>query len=81
MFSWPDGSRLSGYVLVTLALATAHLAAHSTWALSRGMRGVLIAGFYVGLPLIWVGLEARSRWVDAFRSEVDDTEIVAGRVR
>jgi hypothetical protein len=58
-----DVTRLSGHLLVTLALATAHLAGgHSTWALGRpGMQGVRVAAFWVGLPLIWLGLEARSR--------------------
>ena len=57
--------RISGYTLVTLALITAHLAgAHSTWALGRpGMQAVRVAAFWVGLPLIWIGLEMRVRSV------------------
>jgi len=55
--------RVSGYVLVTLALVTAHLGgAHSTWALGRqGYGWARVLAFWVGLPLIWVGLEARAR--------------------
>ncbi|CAD6567819.1 MAG: hypothetical protein TREMPRED_004020 [Tremellales sp. Tagirdzhanova-0007] len=55
--------RLSGYLLVLLALVTAHLAgAHSTWALGRpGMKDVRVAAFWVGLPLIGLGLVTRSR--------------------
>ena len=57
------GFRLSGYLLVLLALVTAHLAgAHSTWALGRpGMKDVRVAAFWVGLPLIGLGLVTRSR--------------------
>lgn len=58
-----DPARLSGYVLVTLALFTAHLGgAHSTWALGRsGFGYARLLAFWLGLPLIWIGLVTRMR--------------------
>jgi len=56
--------RISGYLLVTLFLFTAHLGgAQSSWALGRGsgFTAVRVLAFWVGLPLIWVGLEMRTR--------------------
>nr|XP_019044517.1 hypothetical protein I302_06429 [Kwoniella bestiolae CBS 10118]OCF23447.1 hypothetical protein I302_06429 [Kwoniella bestiolae CBS 10118] len=54
--------RLSGYLLVTLMLVTIHLAGiHSDWANGRGHTNLRILAYYVGLPLIWLGFELRSR--------------------
>ncbi|WVR07376.1 hypothetical protein IAU60_004417 [Kwoniella sp. DSM 27419] len=54
--------RLSGYILVTLMLITIHLAGvHSDWANGRGHNAARVAAYYVGLPLIWLGLVVRSR--------------------
>ncbi|KAK4685064.1 hypothetical protein P7C73_g5097, partial [Tremellales sp. Uapishka_1] len=54
--------RLSGYLLITLALLTAHLGgAHSSWALGNSAQSVRVVAFWIGLPLVWIGLEARSR--------------------
>ncbi|OCF40525.1 hypothetical protein I317_05695 [Kwoniella heveanensis CBS 569] len=54
--------RLSGYLLITLMLATVYLAGiHSDWANGRKHTALRVAAYYVGLPLIWVGLELRSR--------------------
>ncbi|WWC90874.1 uncharacterized protein L201_005811 [Kwoniella dendrophila CBS 6074] len=54
--------RLSGYLLVTLMLITIHLAGiHSDWANGRGHKNLRILAYYIGLPLIWIGIELRSR--------------------
>ncbi|WVQ68178.1 uncharacterized protein L199_006384 [Kwoniella botswanensis] len=54
--------RLSGYLLITLMLFTIHLAGiHSDWANGRGYTNLRILAYYVGLPLIWLGIELRSR--------------------
>ncbi|WWC63132.1 uncharacterized protein I303_105732 [Kwoniella dejecticola CBS 10117] len=54
--------RLSGYLLITLMLSTIYLAGiHSDWANGRKHTNLRIAAYYVGLPLIWIGLELRSR--------------------
>ncbi|ORY35367.1 hypothetical protein BCR39DRAFT_3781 [Naematelia encephala] len=55
--------RLSGYLLVTLSLLTAHLGgAHSSWALGRdGFTWLRVLAFWVALPLVWIGLELRTR--------------------
>ena len=56
-------SSLSGYLLVTLALLTAHLGgAHSTWSGGQPFFAK-IAAFWIGLPLIWLGLLLRVRYV------------------
>ncbi|WWC71712.1 uncharacterized protein I206_105670 [Kwoniella pini CBS 10737] len=54
--------RLSGYLLITLMLFTIYLAGiHSDWANGRKHLNLRILAYYVGLPLIWIGLEVRSR--------------------
>ncbi|KAK8854949.1 hypothetical protein IAR55_003688 [Kwoniella newhampshirensis] len=54
--------RLSGYLLVTLSLITVNLAGiYSTWAQGRGLHALRIVAFWVGLPMIWVGLTIRAR--------------------
>ncbi|WRT68236.1 uncharacterized protein IL334_005212 [Kwoniella shivajii] len=54
--------RLSGYLLVTLMLITIHLAGiHSDWANGRGHKNLRILAYYIGLPLIWIGILLRSR--------------------
>ncbi|KAI9637237.1 uncharacterized protein MKK02DRAFT_24354 [Dioszegia hungarica] len=57
--------RLSGYLLVAMLVGTAHLGgAHSTWALTRPggeMKWVRVGAFWVGLPLLALGLYMRIR--------------------
>ena len=57
--------RLSGYILITLLLATAHLGgAHSTWALGlKGdrMKATRVVAFWIGSPVLLVGAVARMR--------------------
>jgi len=49
--------------MVTLALATAHLGgAQSSWGLGKeGYAWLRVMAFWIGLPLMWIGIEARSR--------------------
>ncbi|WWD18899.1 hypothetical protein CI109_103355 [Kwoniella shandongensis] len=54
--------RLSGYTLVTLSLITANLAGiYSDWAQGRGLHALRVIAFWIGLPMIWVGLTIRAR--------------------
>jgi hypothetical protein len=59
--------RLSGYVLVTLLLLTAHLGgAHSTWALGlkrENMKSTRVAAFWVGAPVLLLATLVRMRYV------------------
>jgi hypothetical protein len=70
---------LSGYLLVTLALLTAHLGgAHSTWSGGQPFFAK-VAAFWVGLPLIWLGLLLRVRYV--YRMPSSDLALMAARAR
>ena len=68
--------RLSGYFLITLLLATAHLGgAHSTWAL--GLKGAntkatRVVAFWVGAPLLLVAVFMRMRYVQADTTDSTD---------